>query len=1091
MQGAERRQLTLMFCDLVGSTALSNQLDPEDLRDLLAAYQTSCAAAVASYNGFIANDIGDGLLIYFGYPVAHEDDAERALLAALDIIEAIAALNAEYRADGANLEIRVRIGIATGLVVVGDTARQGAAPRDTVTGDAANLASRLQEAAQPNTILVSALTRQLAADRFEYHDLGERTLKGFPTPIPLHQVVRERLVTRFEARSATLTPFVGRETEMASLLAAWHDAQTTGSQVILIAGEAGLGKSRLATELRDRVRQLGSLPPDTDNASVIQCSPHHVHTILHPLVKHLERLAHIRREDSPATRLAKLRTALAPHTARMPEGALETVAALLGAAPPDSVPPTTAAATRQRIIDAFTAWLTALATGPARIITVEDVQWIDPTSRTVLARLAGALNDIPALLVITLRPTGRLTPATFLSQTGLSQTGLASTTDPAAPQITTLDLRPLDILSARRLAGEVPNGAGLTRPQLAAVLDRSEGIPLYIEELTKTAVKGLATTPHSPGSPAPDLLPDAINDTLMAQLDQLGPAKRIVQLAAVVGQEFSATLLAAVAAKPPPALEDDLRRLIAAGIIVPGPKYTDQYRFRHGLICDIAYRSLLRKSRRQVHLALAAELLRTAETSEPISTPNADSNAPAPDSPAHDLIARHFSLGHQPAAAVQHWQLGARAAIARSAHEEATGMLDAALADYEKQPGPPQPSLKIDLLLAMAVALRASRGYSAPEVEQKLREARALCEQSGDNTRRFNVEWGLFQSTVVGGDIPAAERIAHSLYRHAERHPDRPLVDAFLANGMVAQQLGAFARAATLFESGIAASQLETDPPRFYTHGQNPGLFCLSYLARTQCFLGAIETARASIARALAIAASRANDPGHIYGHVNALLHAVRVYNLSGDYDAEERLALETMRLAERNQFAYYKAQATCHLAWVTGARENLPLGIAQLETAIAGLSQTGTELGLTGFYALLAQLYLRARRHADAARTLEHATTRKHTHLRIWDAELERVRADILAQSPTPDPAAAEAAYRRSLAVAQRQRAGLLTLRTALAFGAFLHRTGRPLEARDLLTATLAAQPQDASPPAAQPPITQSVRSLLDRIVCDTSCLN
>jgi tetratricopeptide (TPR) repeat protein len=363
-------------------------------------------------------------------------------------------------------------------------------------------------------------------------------------------------------------------------------------------------------------------------------------------------------------------------------------------------------------------------------------------------------------------------------------------------------------------------------------------------------------------------------------------------------------------------------------------------------------------------------------------------------------------------------------------------------------------AVELDLVLAQAIALRSLRGYSAPEVEERLLEARELCSVCADNSNRFNVEWGLFQCTIVKRDIEAARQLAAGLFEHARRHPNVPLVDAYLANGMVAVNAGEFETARRFLEKGVCLSRPETDQPHFFAHGQNPGLFCLSYLARTLCFLGYLDCCRAVMNRCLSIASNRAHDPGHTYGYVNALMHAVRVYNLCGDLDAEERLAKETNEISRRNHYAYYEALSTCHLAWVAGARGFLSEGIDRMIGGLAALEQTGTSLALPGLYVLLAQLYIRAGQWDEASNVLQMAVgARGHA---VWDADVERVRGDLLSLRSDPDLSAAETGYRSSLTIARHQGAGLLEFKAGLSLARLLRSLHRREEGFEILSACL-----------------------------------
>jgi class 3 adenylate cyclase len=418
---AERRQLTIMFCDLIDSVRLSSQLDPEDLRELIAAYQRACAQSIKLYKGYIANYVGDGLLILFGYPVAHEDDAERAVRAGLEIVDTVSALN-KGEARFTDLDLRVRIGIATGLVVIGDVVAEGISDRDAVAGEAVNLAARLQGAADPNSVVVSALTRRLAAERFEYHYLGVRDLKGFTQPVPVYQIIGEREVTRLEARSTALTPFIDRDKEMDILLECWRRAVRGDGQVVIISGEAGIGKSRIAAELASRIWGMGRWrSDDTPRPLMFQCSPFHANAPLYPMIRQLERIAGIGRLDPQREKFDKLAALFGGHHPERPQG-ISLISDLLGLEPDERYPPPTvsAAVKRHLTIEALRDWCAFLAKDSPILIVFEDVQWIDPTSKLFLNRLVNWARNARVLITVTVRTDIGTSAATFLEEAGLA-----------------------------------------------------------------------------------------------------------------------------------------------------------------------------------------------------------------------------------------------------------------------------------------------------------------------------------------------------------------------------------------------------------------------------------------------------------------------------------------------------------------------------------------------------------------------------------------------------------------------------------------------------------------------------------------------
>jgi class 3 adenylate cyclase/tetratricopeptide (TPR) repeat protein len=1034
---AERRQLTIMFCDLVDSVGLSSRLDPEDLRDVIAAYHHACVRSIDLYAGYVARYFGDGALIYFGYPEAHEDDAERGLRAALDLVRTVAGLNDEL-GSFPGVDLRVRIGVATGLVVVGDEQSGDIKDMGAVAGEAANLAARLQALAGPNGIVISAVTRQLAGEAFDYRDLGLLQLRGFSRPIAAYQVIGEREISRLAARSAAPTPFVGRDAEIAMLLASWQRTASGRGGVVILAGEAGIGKSRIVAETWSRIHQAAASLP---TALSFQCSPYHINEPLYPIIKELRRIACLDWAAGPRENFDRLADAVAEDGVAEPH-AVALLGDLLGLGADHRFPllSASAAVKRDLTLDAVHGWLARRGVRRNSIFIVfEDVQWADPTTRHLLGKIARWAADAPAMVVITLR-TENVVARNFVREIGLA--------DGAFRHVHICEIRELDPSDARRLAHAAAESRPLGDARLSAILARSEGIPLYIEELVKSVVVGADLSPADGAGESS--VPNTLQDALMAQLDRLGEAKAVAQNAAVLGHDFSLPLLAAAANRDVSELVGALRRLTAARIVIEYPGGSGLFGFRHALLRDIAYRSLLRRNRRQIHLRAAAAL--------------AERQAAGEDA-IDDLIARHYSLGENYADAVRFRQQGANAAIARSAHEEALAILEAAAGDLRKLQGGQWVAVELEIVLAQAVALRSLRGYAAPEVEERLLRARELCIACGNTNNRFNVEWGLFQCTLVQRDITGAQRLAQGLFEHAERHPDRPLVDAWLANGMVAQISAEYAASKRFLETAVSLCRPETDPPHFFTHGQNPGLFSLSYLSRTLCYLGLLDQARASIGRCLAIAARRAGDPGHLYSQVNALVHAARVYNLCGDLAAEKRFAESARDIARPNHFAYYEAISHCHLGWVAGSQGSLAEGIDTLRAGIAALEKTGTSLALSQFFLMLAQLYMRAGRWREAVAALDRVPRGNPGS----SADLDRLRGEFLLLRPNPDPAAAETACRASLDIARRQRAPLLILKSALTLAEFLGRSARPQEARAVLAAGLAELPEGRDAPIAQ----------------------
>ncbi len=585
----------------------------------------------------------------------------------------------------------------------------------------------------------------------------------------------------------------------------------------------------------------------------------------------------------------------------------------------------------------------------------------------------------------------------------LQQIGLFEPCDLRPTHIAVCGINQLPDVETKTLITAVAGGRSVTAAEEEAILRRSEGNPLYVEELTKGLVAApvVAKVPQL-GNEAPRMtLPNTLSDALMARLDALGPTKEVAQQASVIGQEFSISLLSRIISKQPQELSVDIKILIASGLVLRSPIVRDQFRFKHMLFHEIAYESLLKKSRRELHRKIADELVSAA-----------DDDLYGSD----DVVAWHYSLGGSPEQSVAFWHRAAKEAIARSAHQEALSMLDFALEDFKKLDVATPRNLELDLVLAKATALRSMSGYSAPAVSLALIRARDLCEASEDSRNRFNVEWVLFQGNFVRGDLGAARALADQLIRDSDQDQNLPRVDALLADGMAAFHVGDFEKARHSFQTGVALTHPEHDDPHFFTHGQNPGVFCLSYLAHAQCFLGQLDQARETIERSLAISAIRSHNPAHIYGYVNALTFAVRVHEFCGDVGKERQRARQIIEISRRNGFRYYEAVSTCHLAWATGIGGSVADAASKMKDGIAALEKTGTSLSVSRFWVLLAELYIRAGQQEQAQHAIEKASASELSGTHAWDAEIERVRGDVIAMKPSSDVAAAISAYQASL---------------------------------------------------------------------------
>jgi class 3 adenylate cyclase/pimeloyl-ACP methyl ester carboxylesterase len=640
---AERRQLTVLFCDLVGSTELAGQLDPEDMSEIIRAYQNACAEVVQRWDGHVAKFMGDGVLVYFGYPKAHEDDAERAVRAGLELVEAIARL-----APQPDVRLRVRIGVATGRVVVGDLVGEGASREESVVGETPNLAARLQTLAEPGDVVISGATRRLVGGLFELDDLGPQRLKGFAEPLTVWRVSGESISEgRFEARhAAALTSLVGREEEIALLLRRWKQARGDEGQVVLLSGEPGIGKSRIIREVRER------LAGEVHLRLSYQCSPHHDTSPLFPVIEQLERAAGFERDDTAGTKLDKLESLLARGADKLGE-AMPLVAALLSVPVGERYPSLdlTPQRQKQRTLEVLMDQLEGLAAEQPVLLVYEDVHWIDPTSLELLELAIERTQRLPVLLLITFRP--EFQPP----WTGQSH-------------VTALSLTRLGRREGAAMVGRMVGDKALPPEVTAQIIDKTDGVPLFVEELTKMVLEsGLLSDAGDhfelTGLLPPLAIPASLHDSLLARLDRLAPVKEVAQIGAVIGRDFSHELLAAVADRPDERLRTALDQLVSSELVFRRGALPDvTYTFKHALVRDAAYESLLKSRRQQLHARIAQTLCE--QFIEQVET-------------SPEFVAEHFTRAALHHEAARYWLKAGERAKAAYANREAVYHLEKCL----------------------------------------------------------------------------------------------------------------------------------------------------------------------------------------------------------------------------------------------------------------------------------------------------------------------------------------------------------------------------------------------------------------------------
>ena len=1020
---AERRQLTVMFCDLVGSTALSTKLDPEDLRELITSFQDRCRQAIKQYQGFIARYMGDGMLVYFGYPQAHEDDAERAVRAGLAIMRSMAELNAEV---GRRHEVvlAVRVGVATGLVVVGDIVGEGAAEEAAVVGETPNLAARLQGMAEPNQVVVASVTRQLLQALFEYEDLGTHELKGIAQPVQVWRVVREGDIdSPYEAkRVGGRLPLVGRQEELGLLVRSWEAAKERRGQVVLIQGEAGIGKSRLLEALREHV-------PEEDYVWVAaRCSPFHTNSALYPVIEHMKRVMSWKPEDDVEARLEKLEGAL--RTQSLPlEEVVPLYAELMSLPLPEERYPAlqmTPQQKREATFDAVVGWLLELAERKPVLHVYEDLHWADPTTLELLGLYIEQSPTVSMLNVLTYRPE-------FVPPWSMRS------------HMTPITLNRLERTEVEAIVGNLAGGKSVPADVLEHIASKADGVPLYVEELTKAILGSEVLEEQADryvlnGSLADMRIPSTLQDSLMARLDRVPLLREMAQIGAVLGREFPYEMLQALASREDSILQDGLGQLVENELLYQrGRGRRACYVFKHALIQDAAYHSLLRSARQQYHRQVA-ELLE-ARFPETVET-------------HRELLAHHFTEAGLTERAIGYWQRGGEQALQRSATLEGIGHLTKALELLSALPETLERiQQELDIQLLLGPAAIASKGYGAPEVARTYKRARALCEQIGDTPQLFPTLRGLWNSYFLCGHYQAARERGEELLGLAESLADPALlVEAHRALGSVLYFLGESPTALTHLEQGIAFYNAEQHRGLAFLYGADPGLVCRLYAALTVWLRGSPQQARMRMDEALTMV----QVLSHAHTQAFALAYAATLHQFRREVQAAHEQAESAVAVATEHGFAQWAAYGTVLAGWALAAQGQRAEGVAQMRQGLEDMRATGAEVFRPYFLTLLAETYAEGKQvdeglrvAAEASDTLE---TVEANEQGFCTPELYRLKGELLLMQSTDHHVQAEACFQRSLDVARRHEAKSLELRAAMSLGRLWRQQGKQAGAHKLL---------------------------------------
>jgi class 3 adenylate cyclase/tetratricopeptide (TPR) repeat protein len=999
---AHRRHMTVMFCDIVGSTPLAETLDPEDFREILTGYQKACARATDRFHGYTARYAGDGILIYFGYPQAREDSAECAVHAGLAMLEELEELNVGLR-DEHGVSLRVRIGIHTGMVVAGEMGVGETRERMAIVGETPHIAARLESIAAPQTVLISDATRDLVEGYFVAEALGAQQLKGVSRLVGVHRVLRATgAVGRLEvAGERRLTPLVGRDHELARLAQAWQQVKRGHGAIVHLTGEAGIGKSRIVRELLDR------LNPQVGEAQIWRCSPHHQGTSLHPVIRYLERLLALDAGRPAAEKMAILSEAVQA-AGLQPAEAVPILAGLLAIRSEltESMPGLTPRDVRTATLRSLEALLIA---NPARhplLLVVEDMHWADPSTVELLQRVAADLAHLPVLCLLTFRP--EFVPPWTQSSPVLE-----------------LELGPLSSENVRALAAWAS-----VEPLDPAVLDwvdsAADGVPLFVEETLKMLEHADHLNPDN-GRDSLTHVPSTLQGLLTERLDRLPALGGVVDVAAVLGREFDRDLLVALWPSDGPELETAMAQLAVQDVLRPIPGERARCEFSHALLQEAAYDRILRRRRQALHGQVAGvltERFSTLAEREP------------------EIVARHWDHAAEHEKAAVYWQTAGMRALERAGFLESAEHFRRGLEALEAAGVDEAGDLeRVDLLTYRAASLQAAHGYAAAGVQDAYGAARRVCERTGADERLVSVtrgEWSFYllradyaQALALGDEMLALGEQAGDELRLAEGHLYRGLVHMYLANFEVAR--GHLEQAFTRYHRSDQFVQI-------YEAQGDMGVGALAYLALVLWNLGYADESRERSDLSLELAddvggpVTRAQAWG-----MRSILHLARGEPVELDHWTEKTRA----HSADLN-IGYWHTVSLLHAGWQQGRAGQLRSSVAVLEEQVEAYLASGSRLSLPHFYILLADLRLAAGDQSQALEALR--AGRAHiidTGERFSESELFRFMARALMTGDSPDPEAATAAYEQAISAAAEQNAKLLELRAVTGLAVHQGRTG------------------------------------------------
>ena len=1043
-RGLERRPLTVMFCDLVGSTALSFRLDPEELGNVVLSYRQACQDAVARFGGYIARYLGDGVLVYFGYPHAHDDDEVRAIRAALAIMSNLKGVSDRFRTRIGS-ELRAHIGIHTGEVVAGDLGSGALLEQAAVVGETPNIAARLQERAGPGEIVVSHATLRVAQDRFVCEALGAIALKGIAEPLTSYKVIAEQASNPDlgSLGAKTSAPPLGRDEELGLLMKQWGRVREGSGQVALIGGEAGIGKTRLLQTL------VAALAGAHCDVKVSHCSAYFVNSAFFPVVDLLRRELKLDVESAAAEVAERVADGLRSGMLPQPE-AMSQILSLLSTAAPTVAPGVEISpqAQRERAIEWLINWIVGYSAARPLVLIVEDIHWADASTMEFLSLLLDQIASTKLFLLVTFR--SEFQPPW-----------------PIRSHINHFTLTRLSSPHVRTLIGQLTKGRMLVDSLLEQVVSRTDGVPLFVEELVKMVEETGTLYPLPDGSVAhaattPVMVPDTLRGSLVARLDRHETAKGIAQIAAVIGREISYKLIRAASGLGDFDLKSKLKTLVDAELLFQrGIPPNATYTFKHALIRDAAYQSLLKTQRTHYHKLIAEVMLE--------QFPGVSESHP-------ELVARHYSDAAMGELAIPHWRKAGMRALEATANVEAAAHLQDGLAEIARLPGSKAwAAEEVSMQIALGTALTAIRGYGASEVERAYARAYDLCENLGDTQQLFTALTGLHTFYQVRGPLVTAREIALRLLEIANVAKDEPLVaQANRRLGWSLFCLGEMNLGKKHLDQALALFDSTRSREHRITYGAHPWVVGFANSAWLEWIVGFPDDGLRNSQRALSLARELKRPLPLAY----ALCMSAAMHQCRREPERTLELADETTRLASDNSMPYWVAWSSILKGWALSETGHVDEGILQLESGLQAYRATGAELFRPYSLALLAEALHSAGRLDEALSRLDEAlASANQQQSQFYAVEIHRLRGNALLERDA-DGDGAEGSYREGLLLAQTQGSLALELRVALSLATLLLGKKNVREARSALDHTLGkfAQGFDTAD-------SRAARSLIERL--------